>query len=58
MKTVNIFGVQGKMWFLGKVYKKTIYRGDCLKRGACTVCRFKDLARKREGLLLISKGNA
>ena len=29
--------------------QKTIYRGDCLKRGAWTVCRFKRGLGKKEG---------
>ena len=36
------------MWLFREVYKKPIYRGDCLKRGALAVGRFKGgLARKR-----------
>ena len=37
-----------KCGFLGRFTKKPIYRGDCLKRGALAVGRFKGgLARKR-----------
>ena len=33
------------------VYEKPIYRGDCLKRGVWTVCRFKrrGLGKKKRG---------
>ena len=31
MKNFNIFGIYGVLG--GKVHKKPIYRGDCLKRG-------------------------
>ena len=43
MKNFNILGVHGKIWVLegGGFHEKPIYRGGCLKRGACTVCRFK-----------------
>ena len=48
MKNFSIFGIHRKMWFFREVYKKPIYRGDCLKRGALAVGRFKGgLARKR-----------
>ena len=48
MKNFSIFGIHRKMWFFREVYKKPIYRGDCLKRGASAVGRFKGgLARKR-----------
>ena len=50
MKSVNIFGVHWKIWFLGVgVHKKPIQRGDCLKRGAWTVCRFQGELGKKEG---------
>ena len=36
-----------------KMHEKPICRGNCLKRGAWTVCRFKgDLAKKRERVFL------
>ena len=42
-------GVQWKTWFLGgTVHKKPIYRGNCLKRGAWTVCKFKGGLDKKE----------
>ena len=43
MKNFNILGVHGKIRVLGEggVYEKPIYKGDCLKRGAWIVCRFK-----------------
>ena len=51
MQNVNISGVHKKIWFLDE---KPISRGDCLKRGAQTICIFKGrggggLARKRWG---------
>ena len=51
MKIFNILGVLGKIRDLGGgFHKKLIYRGDCLKRGPCTVCRFKEwLENKEEG---------
>ena len=34
--------------------KKTIYRVDCLKRGALAVCRFKrGFRQKREGVVFL-----
>ena len=61
MKNLNILGVHGKIWVLGRreVCKRPIYRGGLLKGGgglgqfadlrwAWTICRFKGgLARKR-----------
>ena len=41
MKSVNIMGVYWKIWFLGKGQENPIYRGNCLKRGVWTVCKFK-----------------
>ena len=51
MKNFNIFGVHWKIWFLGGGLTKNLYRmGDCLKRGAWTVCRFKRGAwQERQG---------
>ena len=56
IKNFNIFGVYGKIWALeggvgwGGGYEKPIYRGDCLEKGAWTVCRFKEgLGKKRGG---------
>ena len=31
------------------IHKKTIFRGDCLKRGAWTVCRFKRRLEEKQG---------
>ena len=45
MKNVNIMGVHQ---FLGeRGHKKTIYMGNCLKRGAWTICR--GLGKKYRG---------
>ena len=46
MKNGNVFGVHGKIRFLGKgggagVTKNQYLWGDCLKKGGWTVCRFK-----------------
>ena len=41
-KNFDIFGVHVKIRVLeGGFYEKPIYKGNCLKRGAWTVCRFK-----------------
>ena len=41
MKIFNIFLVHRKIWVLGgSSWKKTIYRGDCIKRGDWTSCRW------------------
>ena len=48
MKTFNIMGVhkfRGEEG--GGSHKKTIYRGNCLKRVAWTICR--GLGKKEEG---------
>ena len=43
--------------FRGGFHKKPIYSGDCLKRGAWTVCRFKgEGLGKKEGGVLERKG--
>lgn len=54
MKNFNISGVHKKIWFLGGegggVDEKPISWGDCLKRGAQTICIFKGgLARETWG---------
>ena len=43
MKNFNILGVHRKvqLFFGGGDHEKPIQRGDCLKRWAWTVCRFK-----------------
>ena len=54
MKNSNILGFHGKIRFLRGVHEKPICRGDCLKRGAWIVCRFKvggGLVRKAGGVL-------
>ena len=48
MKGFNILEVHWKILFLGGVHKKPVYRGDCLKREAWTVCRFKGGLGKKE----------
>ena len=50
MKNFNI-GVHWKIWFLGEgggLTKKQCIGGNCLKRGAWTVCRFKGLGELGE----------
>ena len=48
MKNFNIFGVHWKIRLLEGFRKNQYSEGDCLKRGAWTVCPFKGcLARKR-----------
>ena len=55
MKNVNIMGVhqflgegsQKKKQYLWGGHKKTIYMGNCLKRGAWTICR--GLGKKQGG---------
>ena len=53
MKNFNILGVHGEIQVLGwgEGHEKPIYRGDCLKRGPWTVCRFKGgrLGKKEGG---------
>ena len=56
MKNVNVFGVHGKIRFLGEggrgLRKTNIYGGDCLKKGGWTVCRFKGrLGNIEEGVM-------
>ena len=48
LKKFNI-GIHQKIQSLDGVHKKTIYRGNCLKRGAQTVCRFKRGPSKEKG---------
>ena len=50
MKNFNTMGVHCKTQFLGegRLQKNQYIEGNCLKRGAWTVCRFKEgLAKKR-----------
>ena len=51
MKNFNILGVHGEIQVLGggEGHEKPIYRGDCLKRGPWTVCRFKGGEAWQEG---------
>ena len=39
--------------FRGGFHKKPIYRGDCLKMGARTVCRFKGGLGKKERVVFL-----
>ena len=56
MKNFNILGVHRKIQFLRGFHEKPISRGDCLKGGAWTVCKFKGgLARKR-GVVFFRRG--
>ena len=55
-------GSQKNPSFMGGegVHKKPLYREDCLKRGALTICRFKGggvLARKRMVVFLRGRGS-
>ena len=45
----NIFGFTEKCGFKGGVHEKPIYRGDCLKSGVWTICRFKGGLVKNRG---------
>ena len=49
MKNFNIFGVHRNIHFGGGLYEESICRGDCLKRGAWPVCRFKGELSKKGG---------
>ena len=50
MKNFNIMGVHWKIQFSRVGFtKKPIYRGDCLRRGAWTVFRFKEILGKKKG---------
>ena len=40
----------------GVVHDKPVYRGDCLKGGAWTVCRFKRGLGKKEGVGVFEVG--
>ena len=40
----------------GGIHEKPIYREDCLKRGAWTICRFKEGLGKKEGRGVFLKG--
>ena len=63
MKNFDIFGVHGKVRFLGGggVTKNQCIGGDCLKRGAWIVCRFKGglglqtLAYEKQGRATIAR---
>ena len=52
-KILVLWGFPEKSFFLmggGGIHKKPICRGNCLKRGAWAVCRFKGgLGKKEEG---------
>ena len=45
-------GVHWKVLFLGGSQKKTIFRGDCVKMGAWTVCKFKSRVNEKEGVVV------
>ena len=50
MKSFNTFGVHWKIQLLGRGdLEKPIYKGDCPKRGAWTVCWFKGAWQERGG---------
>ena len=52
---IKIFNIKNLTFKGGGVHmKKTIYRVDCLKRGALAVCRFKrGFRQKREGVVFL-----
>ena len=52
-KKFNIMGVHWRIQFLGGVHK---YMGNCLKRGAWTVCRFKRGLGKKKGVVFVCEG--
>ena len=59
MKNFNILVVHLKIQLLGGGLENPIYMGNCLKRGAWTVCWFKGgggLARKRGVVFLREVG--
>ena len=61
MKNFHIFVVHRKIRVLrGErgVHKKPLYREDCLKRGALTICRFKGggLGQKENGGIFEGEG--
>ena len=49
MKNFSILGVHWKIWLLGEVHEKLIYRGDCIEMGPWTVCWFNGGLGKKEG---------
>ena len=58
MKNFNILEVNRKIWFLQGVHKKKQYTGgNCLKRKAWTVCRFKRRLYKKEGVVFLRGGH-
>ena len=59
MKNFNFFlggGVHWKIRLLRGGHEKPIYRGDCLKRGARTVCLFQGGLGKKEGGGVFERG--
>ena len=44
-----LLSAEGSWGVLGRVTKNHYIGGDCLKRGACTVCRFTGGLEKKEG---------
>ena len=53
MKNFNILEVHWKIWLLGGVQEKPIEGGDCLKRGAWTVCQFKGVLTRKSGVVFL-----
>ena len=49
MKNFNILGVHWKIQLLGEFEKNQYREGDCLKRGAWTVCWFKGVLARKSG---------
>ena len=54
MKNLNILGVHWKIRILVRGFTKKQYReGDCPKRGAWTICKFKRGLGKKEGVVFL-----
>ena len=56
MKNFNIFGVHWKIRLLGGFTKNQYRGGNCLKRGAWTVCRFNGGLGEKEGVVFLMGG--
>ena len=56
MKNFNILGVHWKLRLLGGFSKNQYRRRDWLKMGARTVCWFKEVLDKKEGVVFLREG--
>ena len=56
MRNCNIWGSIEKSDFLGGGHEKPIYWGDCLKRGAWKVGRFKMRLSEKEVAVFLRRG--